>query len=59
LLRDLTIKNQKRGGLAKAQEDVASFTGVTIIETLIAPGEWYATSLKMIDSSWWCIKLSV
>ena len=34
------------GGVAKAQEDVASFTGVTIIETLIAPGEWYATFLK-------------
>ena len=34
------------GGVAKAQEDVASFTGVTIIETVIAPGEWYATFLK-------------
>jgi len=36
----------RNGGVAKAQEDVASFTGVTIIETLIAPGEWYATFLK-------------
>ncbi len=34
------------GGVAKAQEDVASFAGITIIETLIAPGEWYATFLK-------------
>ena len=36
----------RNGGVAKAQEDVASFTGVTIIETVIAPGEWYATFLK-------------
>ena len=36
----------RNGGVAKAQEDVASFKGVTIIETLIAPGEWYATFLK-------------
>ena len=34
------------GGEAKAQEEAVSITGVTIIETLIAPGEWYATFLK-------------
>ena len=33
------------GGEAKAQEEAVSITGVTIIETLIAPGEWYATFL--------------
>ena len=35
-----------QGGIAGVQEDVPAFAGITIIETLIAPGEWYATFLK-------------
>jgi len=35
-----------QGGIARAQEDVPSFAGITINETRIAPGEWYATFLK-------------
>jgi len=35
-----------KGGIASVQEDLPAFAGITIIETLIAPGEWYATFLK-------------
>ncbi len=36
----------RQGGVAKSQEDVPAFVGITIVQTLIAPGEWYATFLK-------------
>jgi hypothetical protein len=36
----------RQGGIAKKHEDVPSMAGITVIETLIAPGEWYATFLK-------------
>ena len=36
----------RQGGVAIMQEDVPSVAGTTIVETLIAPGEWYATFLK-------------
>jgi len=34
------------GGIARVQEEVPSFEGILIVETLIAPGEWYLTFIK-------------
>ena len=36
----------RQGGIASILENVPSMEGISIIETLIAPGEWYATFLK-------------
>jgi hypothetical protein len=36
----------RQGGIASILENVPSMEGVSIIETLIAPGEWYVTFLK-------------
>ena len=36
----------RQGGIARILENVPSMEGISIIETLIAPGEWYVTFLK-------------
>jgi hypothetical protein len=36
----------RQGGVASIQENVPSLEGISVIETLIAPGEWYVTFLK-------------
>ena len=36
----------RQGSIARILENVPSMEGISIIETLIAPGEWYVTFLK-------------
>ena len=34
------------GGIVRSDQEFTSYEGILIVETLIAPGDWYATYLK-------------
>jgi len=34
------------GGIVRSDQEFTSYEGIFIVETLIAPGDWYATYLK-------------
>jgi hypothetical protein len=40
------VRWPRDGGIAGSVQEVTSYEGILIVETLIAPGDWYVTYLK-------------
>jgi len=40
------VRWPRDGGIAVSVQEVTSYEGILIVETLIAPGDWYVTYLK-------------